>query len=162
LLTIKDINIQIANRSSYYTRVINNYSLEECKTGLSYEYWDSIFNNNDNNDVDSLFNRFMNNNLRVVHTSFPLRKVRERSKSNQWITTGIKTSCIHKRQLYLLSKNSNDVILIKYCKQYCRVLTRVITEAKKSTYNKQITNYKQNENLEHYKIRNKQNERSHS
>ena len=139
LLTLKYIDTQIANYSSYYTRNINKYSVEEFKTRLSYESWDNIFSDNDS-DVDSLFNTFTNNYLRIVNTSFPLRKVNGRSNSRQWITTGIKTSCNHKRQLYLLSKNSNDVVLNKHYKQYCKILTRVITESKKTMYNKQINN----------------------
>jgi hypothetical protein len=51
---------------------------------------------------------------------------------------GIKTSCNHKIQLYLLCKDSNDIKL----KQYCKLLSRVITEAKRSKYNKQIINFK--------------------
>jgi hypothetical protein len=48
-------------------------------------------------------------------------------------TRGIKTSCNHKRQHYLLckdSKDSNDISLIKYYKEYCKILSRVINEAK--------------------------------
>jgi hypothetical protein len=103
------------------------------------ESWDSIFSNNDNIDVDSLFNIFLNNYLRIVYTRFPLRKIIERGKSRQWIT-GIKTSFKHKRQLNLLSKNSNDINVIKYYKQYCKILARVITEAKRSKYNNKIIN----------------------
>jgi hypothetical protein len=106
--------------------------MEEFKIRLSYEFWDSIFSNNDNMDVDSLFNIFLNNYLRIVCTSFPLRKMIERDKSKQLITMGIKTSCKRKRQ-YLLSKDSSDISLIKY-KQYCKILARVITEAKGSEY----------------------------
>jgi hypothetical protein len=109
--------------------------MEEFKIRLS---WDSIFSNNDNMDVDSLFNIFLNNYLRIVYTSFLLRKIIERGKSRQWITMGIKTSCNRKRQLYLLSKDSNDCNLINYCK----MLARVITEAKRSKYNNQLINYK--------------------
>jgi hypothetical protein len=58
----------------------------------------------------------------------------------QWITTGIKTSCNHKRQLYLLSKDSNDINLIKFYKQYCKILERVITKAKRSKYSNQNIN----------------------
>jgi hypothetical protein len=52
---------------------------------------------------------------------------------------GIKTSCNHKRQLYLLCKDSN-INLIKYYKQYCKILSRVITETKRAKYNNQIIN----------------------
>jgi hypothetical protein len=114
--------------------------MEELKIRLSYESWDSIFSNNDNMDVDPLFNILLNNYLRIVHTSFPLQKIIERGKSRQWITIGIKTSCNHKSQLYLLSKDSDDINQIKYCKEYCKILARVITEAKSSKYNNQIIN----------------------
>jgi hypothetical protein len=57
--------------------------MEEFKIRLGHESWDSIFSNNDNMDVDSLFNIFLNNYLRIVHTSFPLIKIIERSKSRQ-------------------------------------------------------------------------------
>jgi hypothetical protein len=40
----------------------------------------------------------------------------------------------------LLSKGSNDINLIKYYKQYCKILARVITEAEMSNYNNQIIN----------------------
>jgi hypothetical protein len=52
----------------------------------------------------------------------------------------MKTSCNHKRQLYLLCKASNDINLIKYYKQYCKILSTVITEAKRAKYNNQIIN----------------------
>jgi hypothetical protein len=52
---------------------------------------------------------------------------------------GIKTSCNHKRQLYLLSTDSNDTNIIKYYKQYCKIL-RVITEVEMSKYSNQIIN----------------------
>jgi hypothetical protein len=52
----------------------------------------------------------------------------------------IKTSCKCKRQLYLLSKDCNDINLIKYYEQLCKILPRVITEAKRSKYNNQIIN----------------------
>jgi hypothetical protein len=51
---------------------------------------------------------------------------------------GNKTSCKRKGQLYFLSKDSNDINLIKYYKQYCKILARVLTEAERSKYNNQI------------------------
>jgi hypothetical protein len=80
-LTIKDINLQTVNHCSYSIR--NRYSMEEFKIRLSYESWDTIFSNNDNMDIDSLFNIFLNNYLRIVYTSFPLIKIIEKCKSGQ-------------------------------------------------------------------------------
>jgi hypothetical protein len=98
LLTIKHIDLQTIDHCSYNIRNINKYSIEEFKIRLSYESWDSIFSNNNNMDVDSLFHTFLNNYLRIVYTSFPIRKIFERVKNRQWITRGIQTSCNHKRQ----------------------------------------------------------------
>jgi hypothetical protein len=100
--------------------------MEEFKIRLSYKSWDSIFSNNDNMDVDSLFNVFLNNYLRIVYTSLLLRKIIERDKSRQWITKCIKTYCSHKRQLYLLNKDNNNINLIKYYKHYFKILAKVI------------------------------------
>jgi hypothetical protein len=49
------------------------------------ESWDSIFtrSKNDKMDVDSLFNIFLNNYLRIIYTSFPLIKIIQRHKSRQ-------------------------------------------------------------------------------
>jgi hypothetical protein len=57
--------------------------MEEFKIRLSYGSWDSLFSNNNYMDVDSLFNIFLNNYLRTVYTSFPLRKIIERGNSRQ-------------------------------------------------------------------------------
>jgi len=54
------------------------------------------------------------------------------------MTLGIRTSCKRKRLLYLHSRNNNDTSFKKHYKSYCRILTNVIREAKKQTYNDQI------------------------
>jgi len=51
---------------------------------------------------------------------------------------GIRTSCKHKRLLYLCTRSSNDTSVKKYYKQYCKILANVIKEAKKYIYNNQI------------------------
>ena len=97
-------------------RNINKHSIEEFKPRLSYESWDSIFDNN-NMDIDSLFNLFLNNYIRIFYTSFPLHKTIQRSNKNKsWITTGINISCNYKKDLYLLSRDSSDVNLKEYYK----------------------------------------------
>src|SRR5215471_3511129 len=54
------------------------------------------------------------------------------------MTLGIRTSCKHKRLLYLYTRSSNDTSLKRHYKQYCKILANVIKEAKKYTYNNQI------------------------
>jgi hypothetical protein len=47
-----------------------------------------------------------------------------------WMTKGIKTSINQKRELYLNSRNGNNPELKKYYKLYCKLLHKVIKEAK--------------------------------
>jgi len=43
-----------------------------------------------------------------------------------WLTSGIKTSCLNKRKIFLISKNSNDPNLQNHYKKYCKILSEVI------------------------------------
>ena len=121
LLIVKDLNLQPHSQCTHTIRILNTYSVEEFKTKLSYESWESVFSQNENTNVDILFNSFLNNYLRSFCASFLPRKISKRSNNNSWITPGIRTSCKRKRFLYLLTKNSDDTILKNYYKQYCKI-----------------------------------------
>jgi hypothetical protein len=54
-----------------------------------------------------------------------------------WITTGSKISCLHKINLYLLSRDSN---LKNYYEPYCKILTKVIKEVKRTVHYNQTLN----------------------
>ena len=54
VLKINYVNLQLQNHRIYTIRNINNYSIEELKTRLSYESWDSIFSCNGNIGTDIL------------------------------------------------------------------------------------------------------------
>jgi hypothetical protein len=54
------------------------------------------------------------------------------------MTKGIKISTNHKREIYLISKNSKNPKLKQYYQSYCKLLSKVIKEAKILQYNKQI------------------------
>jgi hypothetical protein len=56
---------------------------------------------------------------------------------NDWITQGFKTSCQHKRSLYIHSR-SNKPHMRAYYNKYCKILTRVIKEAKRQHYRRLI------------------------
>jgi len=140
LLILHDIHLQLHNHCTYTTRSFNTYSVEEFKSRLSYESWGNIFGHNGNIDVDTLFNSFLSDYLRLFYTSFPSRRKSERSNNNNWITPGTRISCKCKRSLYLLTKNSDNDNFKNYYKQYCKTLTTVIGEAKRCMYNNQLTN----------------------
>jgi hypothetical protein len=85
------------------------------------------------NDVNTIFNNFLNSCLTIFYSSFPLKKISPRSFTKAWLTTGIKTSCINKRKLFLTTRNSNDLNLLNYYKKYCRILSEVIKLAEKNS-----------------------------
>ena len=69
---------------------------------------------------------------------FPKIRTKLRQNSKAWLTTGIKTSCNNKRKLYLLYRESNDPNLKTYCKNYCKILSKVISQ--KKYYNNKLAN----------------------
>ena len=72
--------------------------------------------------MEILFNSFLNNYLRIFYTGFPPHKINEKSNNNSWITPCIRISCRRRRCLYLLTSDSDNVILKNYYKQYCKNL----------------------------------------
>jgi hypothetical protein len=72
----------------------------------------------------------------IINSTEGVKTAGQRGNNNYWITAGIRISCNRKKNLYLL----NDINLKKYYKQYCKILSSVIKEAKRSMYNNQVTN----------------------
>jgi hypothetical protein len=110
-------------------RVINECTIMEFDIRHSHESWDDVFNIRD--DVNLMFSNFLNTYIRVFNHSFPYKMYFPNQKKKQpWITTGIKVSCAHKRELYRLSRQTQNLEIIGYYKKYCKVLTEVIKVAK--------------------------------
>jgi hypothetical protein len=103
----------------------------------SYENWENVFNSTSANDVNVMFNNFLNMYLRIFYCSFPVHKYLVRNKSKGWLTKGILISCRHKKSLYLLCKKSNSIVLRNFYKN-CRILTSTIQLAKKFYFNEII------------------------
>ena len=100
---------------------------------LSHETWACIFEGNSVNTILILF---------LIHfcSRFPMIKVNKLLNHNSWIMSGIRTSCQHKRLLYLKLRNNNNSALMKYFKDYCSILSKVIKEAKRMEYDRHILN----------------------
>jgi len=90
-------------------------------------------------DVNLMFNSFLNTYLRIFYSCFPLTRTKNSKHNNNWITIGIRTSCKRKRQLFSLIRISNNATMKQYYKAYCKILTRVIREAKWMTLNERIS-----------------------
>ena len=72
-----------------------------------------------------------------VHQLLLLKYSTHNNKS--WITTGIETSCKHKKELYLINGDSNNSKLKAHYKSYCIILSKVIKAAKQLYYNNKIS-----------------------
>jgi hypothetical protein len=82
-----------------------------------------------------MFNNFLNIHLVIFNHSFPYKKHFTKQKNKTWLTTGIKISCAHKRELYVLSRTTGNPELVKHCKEYCKILSDTIKLPKKLHYN---------------------------
>ena len=68
VLNLLDITVLDERKELYSYRKINTYSLNEFQTKLSYETWETVFNDN---DTDTIFNNFLNTFLKLFNASFP-------------------------------------------------------------------------------------------
>jgi hypothetical protein len=104
---ILTINIPLQRHYSKpkFIRKMDNSMVLDFITKLSYESWEGVFNNN---DVNLTFNYFLDIYLKTFHSRFPLVRSKTGNHNNNWITPGIKTSCKRKRELFLVTRNSNS------------------------------------------------------
>jgi hypothetical protein len=131
-------NILEQNYNAYFyiNWKMDKFSIIDFNTKLSYESWEEIFAEN---NINTIFNDFLNMYLRIFYSSFAFKKVHHKSCNKAWLTPGIKILCINKRKLFLIQRNSNGSNLTNYYKRYCRILTSVIKLAKKRYYNSILT-----------------------
>jgi hypothetical protein len=125
ILTLNDIRINKPTVHYLTKRTINDCTILELQLNLSYETCD--VSNGD--DVDTIFNSFLNMYLRIYNHAFPLKKCQYNSNNKPWITPGIKISSQRKRELYLLYRSTKDSKLENYYNRYCRILSDVIKNA---------------------------------
>ena len=50
--------------------MIDDSSISEFKMNLSYENWENVFNSTSENDVNVIFNNFLNMYLRIFYCNF--------------------------------------------------------------------------------------------
>ena len=115
-----------------FIRKINEHTINDFLIKLSYENWETVFSTE---DVNKMFNSFLDTYLQIFNSSFPLKRVYITKKNNKnWITLGILTSCKHKRELFIARRNSSNLYFKTYYRRYCKILSVVIKEAKKLNY----------------------------
>jgi hypothetical protein len=92
--------------------------MEEFQSLLIWEQWEDVFGVN---DINIMFNDFLNTYLRCYYSSSAKKKKVSKfnRSSNGWINKGIKVSCRRKKELYVLCRSYNDYALKVYYKKYC-------------------------------------------
>ena len=138
-ITFKTINMRTHAKQFKIIRKINKHTINDFLIKLSYETWDSTFSSD---DVNIMFNSFLDTYLKIYYSSFPKKKIKISNEISDWITIGIITSCKRKRVLYMACRKSNNSELRNYYKKYCKILSKVIKEAKKLKYDNKIQNSK--------------------
>jgi formyltetrahydrofolate synthetase len=88
------------------------------------------------------FNKFLNIYLRIFQSCLIKKCKNSNTVSKHWKTKGIKTSCNRKRELYIKAWDSNELEHKLYYEHYCKILSKVIKEAKKLYYKDNITKSK--------------------
>ena len=136
VITINNITVDKRISKIQSIRKFNKFSISQFAINFSYENWDNVLIGE---DVNTVYNNFLNTHLRIFNSSFPSQKMYSTRNNKPWITTGIKTSYQHKRELYLISRNSNNSKLKAHYKSYCLVLSKVIKAAKQLYYNNKIS-----------------------
>ena len=134
-ITLLSFNQRPPPKKCMLIRKMSEHSINDFLK-LSCESWDTIFSTDDVN-TRKMFNSFLDSYLKIFYSSFPLKRIHVNNNNNnkiKRITLGILTSCKHKRELFIASRNSNYSDLINYYKKYCKILSAVIKEAKKLNY----------------------------
>jgi hypothetical protein len=66
-------------------RKIDQVTIQDFEYKLSFETWDAVFGSN---DINIMYNSFLNSFLRIFYSSFPLKELSTRTSGNSWITPG--------------------------------------------------------------------------
>jgi hypothetical protein len=120
IITINNITVDEPVNKTQSIRKFNKFSVSQFAINLSYENWDVFVEE----DVNTVINNFLNTYLR--NFIFPLQKIYSTHNNKPWTTTGIKTSCQHKRELYLISRDNNNPKLKAHYKSYCLILSKAL------------------------------------
>lgn len=132
-----DTTPQVAKKK---IRIQNKHSTVNFLQCLISQNWSSVFSSTSLNDK---FNNFHSTFIQLFNANFPVKFTTSSKKVEKtWLTKGIRISCIRKRELYNKCKNSTDLSLIQFYKQYCKILQRVIIKSKRLSLDREILNSK--------------------
>jgi hypothetical protein len=119
------------------TREINNERIMQFQLQLANETSESVYIDNNTNNK---FNNFLHTSLNICEASFPVIYKSIHRNKNGWTTQGLKISSEHKRRLHACTHthrwDSTDAIIKAFYIMYCKILNKVIQQAKKQHYHR--------------------------
>jgi len=71
-ITLHSFNLRPPTKKSMLIRKINEHTINDFLIKLSYETLEAIFSTD---DVNKMFNSFLDSYLKIFYSSFPLRRV---------------------------------------------------------------------------------------
>ena len=115
-------------------RVNSKSQKQNFKYHLSQINWQTIINSTEKLEIN--FQNFLNTLLLVFEEHFPKKAAKSKRDKNSkpWITVGLKTSLIKKKEMSYKVKNSTDLNFITYYKSYVNILRKLIQISKKTCY----------------------------
>ena len=85
-------------------------------------------------DINKSFNPLWSTFYISFGLCFPMQHVTTKLQNNCWLTKEIRVFCKWKKNLYILSRNSNYSIIKAYI-ECCSILRKIIWNAKQTHYN---------------------------
>ena len=71
-ILIRSYNLRPPSKKYRFVRKINEYTLHDFLIKFSYENWDTVFSTD---DVNMMFNSFLDTYIKIANASFPLKRV---------------------------------------------------------------------------------------
>lgn len=135
-------NTNNQDRKVWFTnkRKFTENNISAFKSYLSKINWSTIIDSN--NNINENFYSFTATIQKNLDTCIPKTQVKIKKQLNKksWLTTGIKTSCKHKRLLKILITKTNNPILHEHYKHYEKLLKNTVKKSKKLDYINKIKN----------------------
>lgn len=120
------------------SRTFTHSQIQHFKFKMKNIDWNQLLNKTKN--INENYNIFHNVLESIINESFPEQqaKIKNKNPKLNWLTTGLKLSCKHKRALRSILNHTNNSIIKKYYKSYRKILKKSINISKKILYIKQM------------------------
>ena len=131
------------NHRFSYTRVYNEKNVSNFKEALENNNWDRVYASD---DVDEIFDCFINDFTKLHEVYFPVKRVRVDKKSIEkpWMTKSLVNACRKKNNLYKIFLKNRCVKTETRYKRYKNKLTTILRFCEKQYCTQVLDKYRDN------------------